>query len=110
ISEQKLIEASNRMVAVQQNIGEMQIRTDFVNKFMSQSEDGLVIGQKDGTSSVRVDNDRISFYSSGKEVAYIAQSVLVIDSGIFTTKLQIGRYRIEQYELNADINVVRYVG
>ncbi|MCW1783161.1 glucosaminidase domain-containing protein, partial [Streptococcus agalactiae] len=64
ISEQKLIEASNRMVAVQQNIGEMQIRTDFVNKFMSQSEDGLVIGQKDGTSSVRVDNDRISFYSS----------------------------------------------
>ncbi|HGD5368488.1 TPA: glucosaminidase domain-containing protein [Streptococcus agalactiae] len=110
ISEQKLIEASNRMVAVQQNIGEMQIRTDFVNKFMSQLEDGLVIGQKDGTSSVRVDNDRISFYSSGKEVAYIAQSVLVIDSGIFTTKLQIGRYRIEQYELNADINVVRYVG
>ncbi|HEO7582916.1 TPA: hypothetical protein VBL43_002168, partial [Streptococcus agalactiae] len=55
-------------------------------------------------------NDRISFYSSGKEVAYIAQSVLVIDSGIFTTKLQIGRYRIEQYELNPDINVVRYVG
>lgn len=110
ISEQKLIEASNRMISIQQNIGEMQIRTDFVNKFMSQSEDGLVIGQKDGTSSVRVDNDRISFYSSGKEVAYIAQSVLVIDSGIFTTKLQIGRYRIEQYELNADINVVRYVG
>ncbi|WP_270988337.1 glucosaminidase domain-containing protein [Streptococcus agalactiae] len=110
LSEQKLIDFSNRMIAVQQTIGEMQIRTDFVNKFMSQSEDGLVIGQKDGTSSVRVDNDRISFYSSGKEVAYIAQSVLVIDSGIFTTKLQIGRYRIEQYELNADINVVRYVG
>ncbi|MGJ8387042.1 glucosaminidase domain-containing protein [Streptococcus agalactiae] len=110
LSEQKLIDSSNRMIAVQQTIGEMQVRTDFVTKYMSQSEDGLVIGQKDGTSSVRVDNDRISFYSSGKEVAYIAQSVLVIDSGIFTTKLQIGRYRIEQYELNADINVVRYVG
>nr|WP_249213688.1 glucosaminidase domain-containing protein [Streptococcus agalactiae] len=110
LSEQKLIDSSNRMIALQQTIGEMQVRTDFVNKFMSQSEDGLVIGQKDGTSSIRVDNDRISFYSSGKEVAYIAQSVLVIDSGIFTTKLQIGRYRIEQYELNPDINVVRYVG
>lgn len=110
LSEQKLIDSSNRMIALQQTIGEMQVRTDFVNKFMSQSEDGLVIGQKDGTSSVRVDNDHISFYSSGKEVAYIAQSVLVIDSGIFTTKLQIGRYRIEQYELNPDINVVRYVG
>ncbi|WP_270989386.1 glucosaminidase domain-containing protein, partial [Streptococcus agalactiae] len=61
LSEQKLIDFSNRMIAVQQTIGEMQIRTDFVNKFMSQSEDGLVIGQKDGTSSVRVDNDRISF-------------------------------------------------
>ncbi|HEO7918424.1 TPA: N-acetylmuramoyl-L-alanine amidase, partial [Streptococcus agalactiae] len=35
LSEQKLIDFSNRMIAVQQTIGEMQIRTDFVNKFMS---------------------------------------------------------------------------
>ncbi|MEI4426618.1 hypothetical protein, partial [Streptococcus agalactiae] len=31
LSEQKLIDFSNRMIAVQQTIGEMQIRTDFVN-------------------------------------------------------------------------------
>ncbi|HGA2327027.1 TPA: N-acetylmuramoyl-L-alanine amidase, partial [Streptococcus agalactiae] len=41
LSEQKLIDSSNRMIALQQTIGEMQVRTDFVNKFMSQSEDGL---------------------------------------------------------------------
>lgn len=109
-SEQALIDASNRVIALQQQMGEMQVRTDFVNTYMSESENGLVIGMKDGSSSVRVSNDRISFYSAGKETAYISQGVLQIESGIFTTKLQIGRFRIEQYEANPDMNVVRYVG
>lgn len=109
-SEQALIDASNRIIGLQQSLGEMQVRTDFVNTYMSESENGLVIGMKDGSSSVRVSNDRISFYSAGKETAYISQGVLQIESGIFTTKLQIGRFRIEQYEANPDMNVVRYVG
>lgn len=96
LSEQKLIDASNRMIAVQQTIGEMQIRTDFVNKFMSQSEDGLVIKMKDGTSSVRVTTDRISFYSGGTETAFISQGFLQIESGVFTLRLRIGSFLFEE--------------
>lgn len=109
-SEQSLIDASNRIVGLQQIMGEMKIQTDFVKTYMSQSEDGMVIGRKDGSASVKISNDRISFFSAGKETAFISQGVLQIENGIFTKKLQIGRYRIEQYNLNPDINVIRYVG
>lgn len=109
-SEQALIDASNRVIAIQQSLGDMQARTDFINTYMSKSENGLIIGMKDGSSSVRVSNDRISFYSAGKETAYITQGILQIESGIFTSKLQIGRFRIEQYNANLDMNVCRYIG
>lgn len=95
-SNKALIEASNRVVAIQQQLGEMQLRTDFVNTYMSESENGLVIGMKDGTSSVRVSNDRISFYSGGKETAFITQGFLQIEAGVFTLRLQIGHYLFEE--------------
>lgn len=95
-SNKALIEASNRVIALQQQIGEMQLRTDFVNTYMSESENGLVIGMKDGTSSVRVSNDRISFYSGGKETAFITQGFLQIEAGVFTLRLQIGHYLFEE--------------
>lgn len=95
-SNKALIEASNRVIALQQQIGEMQLRTDFVNTYMSESENGLVIGMKDGTSSVRVSNDRISFYSGGKETAFITQGFLQIEAGVFTLRLRIGHYLFEE--------------
>lgn len=109
-SEQALIDTSNRIIGLQQTMGETKIQTDFVKTYMSQSEDGMVIGRKDGSASVKISNDRISFFSAGKETAFISQGVLQIENGIFTKKLQIGRYRIEQYNLNPDMNVIRYVG
>jgi len=41
---------------------------------------------------------------------YISQGVINIDNGIFTVSIQIGRFRTEQYYLDKDVNVVRYVG
>ena len=49
-------------------------------------------------------------FSAGKEVMYISQGVIHIDNGIFTASVQIGRFRTEQYSLNPDMNVIRYVG
>ena len=49
-------------------------------------------------------------FSAGKEVMYISQGVIHIDNGIFTASIQIGRFRTEQYYLDKDVNVVRYVG
>ena len=78
---------------------------------MSSSNDGLVIGKNDGSSSIMFNpNGRISMYSAGSEVMYISQGVIHIDNGIFTASVQIGRFRTEQYYLDKDVNVIRYVG
>ena len=108
--EEDLIRQSNRVIAIQQDLGEMKSVTNFVTTYMAQSEEGLTIGKKNGSSAVKVSNDRISFVSSGKEVAYISQGVLRIDNGVFVRSLRVGRYVTEQYVADPDINVVRYVG
>ena len=109
-AEAKLVAATQRVAKIENNIGDMAERWSFLDNYMSASDDGLVLGKKDGSSSVRVESDRISFYSAGSEVAYISQGVLKIENGVFTRTLQIGRFREEQYQLNPDMNVIRYVG
>lgn len=78
---------------------------------MTQSNEGLVIGKTDGSSSMLFSpNGRISMFSAGAEVMYIDKGVIHIDNGVFTKTLQIGRFRTEQYAVNLDMNVVRYIG
>jgi len=109
-AEAKLVSASQRLTKVENNLGDMAERWSFLDLYMSASNEGLIIGKKDGSSSVRVESDRISFCSAGSEVAYISQGVLKIENGVFTRTLQIGRFREEQYQLNPDMNVIRYAG
>ncbi|RSI51577.1 glucosaminidase domain-containing protein [Streptococcus sanguinis] len=109
-AEAKLVAATQRVAKIENNLGDMAERWSFLNSYMSASNEGLIIGKKDGSSSVRVESDRISFYSAGSEVAYISQGVLKIENGVFTRTLQIGRFREEQYQLNPDMNAIRYVG
>lgn len=108
-SEAALATAGARLVAVQQNLGELKTRTDFVDNYISQSEEGLIIGRKDGSASLKIDQGRISMFSAGNEVMYISQGVIHIDNGIFTKTLQIGRFRTEEYGANPDVNVIRYI-
>lgn len=77
---------------------------------MSASNEGLVIGKNDSSSTIKVSPDRISMYSAGKEVMYISQGVINIDNGVFTRSLQIGRFITEQHYAEKDLNVCRYVG
>ena len=55
-------------------------------------------------------NDRFSIFSAGTEVMYISQGTLFIENGIFSKSIQIGRFREEQYHLNLDMNIIKYVG
>ena len=68
-----------------------------------------MIGKNDASSTIKVSHDRISMFSAGKEVMYISQGVINIDNGIFTASVQVGRFREEQYHLNLDMNVIRYI-
>lgn len=109
-AEAAIIKASERMIDLQRKVGELQTVTEFVNTYMSQSDEGLIVGRKDGSSKVLVSHDRISFVSGGKEVASISQGVLKIDNGVFVKSLRIGRFVTMQDPTNPDRNLTMYVG
>lgn len=110
-AEKALVSASQRVSAIAKNLGELSDRWNFIDSYMASSNDGLVIGKNDGSSSLMFNpNGRISMFSSGVEVMYISQGVIHIENGIFSKTIQIGRYREEQYHINPDMNVIRYVG
>nr|DAM33684.1 MAG TPA: tail protein [Caudoviricetes sp.] len=110
-AEKDLISASQRVSNIAKDLGELSDRWNFIDTYMSSSNEGLVIGKNDGSSSMMFNpNGRISMYSAGVEVMYISQGVIHIENGIFSKTIQIGRYREEQYHINPDMNVIRYVG
>lgn len=109
-SESDLIEAGRRIEFLSIEFGGLKEMKKFIDTYMSASNEGLIIGKNDASSSIKVSHDRISMFSAGKEVMYISQGLINIDNGIFTASIQIGRFRTEQYYLDKDVNVVRYVG
>lgn len=110
-AEKALVSSSQRVSTIAKNLGELSDRWNFIDTYMSSSNDGLVIGKNDGSSSMMFNpNGRISMFSSGVEVMYISQGVIHIENDIFSKTIQVGRYREEQYHINPDMNVIRYVG
>lgn len=110
-AEEALVSSSQRVSTIAKNLGDLSDRWNFIDTYMSSSNDGLVIGKNDGSSSMMFNpNGRISMFSSGVEVMYISQGVIHIENGIFSKTIQVGRYREEQYHINPDMNVIRYVG
>ena len=110
-AEKALVSSSQRVSTIAKNLGDLSDRWNFIDTYMNSSNDGLVIGKNDGSSSMMFNpNGRISMFSSGVEVMYISQGVIHIENGIFSKTIQVGRYREEQYHINPDMNVIRYVG
>ncbi|WP_449451559.1 phage tail spike protein [Streptococcus suis] len=109
-AESDLAEAGRRIDLLVTQFGGFKELKTFIDTYMSSSNEGLIIGKNDASSTIKVSSDRISMFSAGKEVMYISQGVIHIDNGIFTASVQIGKFRTEQYHLNVDMNVIRYVG
>lgn len=109
--EKNLVDASARVAKLENNLSDMSERWNFIDSYMTSSNEGLVIGKTDNSSSMLFSpNGRISMFSAGNEVMYISQGVIHIENGIFSKTIQIGRYREEQDFINPDRNVIRYVG
>ena len=108
-SEKDLAEAGRRIELLTTQFGGLKELKTFIDTYMTSSNEGLIIGKNDASSTIKVSPDRISMFSAGKEVMYISQGVINIDNGIFTASVQVGRFREEQYHLNLDMNVIRYI-
>lgn len=110
-AEKNLADASARVAKLENNLNDMSERWNFIDSYMTSSNEGLVIGKTDNSSSMLFSpNGRISMFSAGNEVMYISKGVIHIENGIFSKTIQIGRYREEQDFINPDRNVIRYVG
>lgn len=63
-----------------------------ISKYIQFSEEGIILGE-DGTHlTLTIQNDRIVFKQSDKELAYFTNSRLFIVDGEFTQSLRIGNY------------------
>lgn len=109
-SEKDLISLNQRLVDNIERLGELAKRWEFLDTYFMVGQEGLIFGKQNGSSHVKMSQDRFSIFSAGNEVMYISQGTLFIENGIFSKAVQIGRFREEQYHLNADMNVIRYVG
>lgn len=109
-TEKALVEASQRIVKLQNDLGETSQRWNFLDNYMRASNEGLIIGKNDGSNSVMVSDNRISMFSSGTEVMYIDKGVIHIQNGIFSKSIQIGYYREEQDLIDPNRNVIKWVG
>ena len=110
-AEKNLADASARVAKLENNLSDMSERWNFIDSYMTLSNEGLVIGKTDNSSSMLFSpSGRISMFSAGNEVMYISQGVIHIENGIFSKTIKIGRYREEQDFINPDRNVIRYVG
>lgn len=54
--------------------------------------DGMELGKTDSKIVARLENDRLSFLESGREVAYISDSKLYITQAEILTDLQLGKF------------------
>lgn len=109
-SEKDLISLNQRLVENIRNLKELAERWNFLDKYFQVGNEGIVFGEQNGNTCAKMSNNRFSIFSAGTEVMYISQGTLFIENGIFSKSIQIGRFREEQYNLNLDMNVIRYVG
>lgn len=109
-AERKFTELSENVNKIVTEYGDSVTRWKYVNGYMDVGDQGLKLGRDGDSTSILIQNNRISMISAGREVMSISEGVIHIDNGVFTKTLRIGRFREEQYEGNPDMNVIRYVG
>ena len=110
-AEKNLADASARVAKLENNLNDMSERWNFIDSYMASSNEGLVIGKTDNSSSMLFNpNGRISMFSAGNEVMYIDKGVIHIENGIFSKSIQIGYYREEQDLIDPNRNVIKWVG
>ncbi|SNU08722.1 Collagen triple helix repeat-containing protein [Streptococcus equinus] len=84
-------------------------KMQFIDTYITQGNGGMIIGANDSTTKVVVTPNRISFQDGGSEVAYISQSVLHIDNGVFTLSLQLGHFITRAHPKNQYVNATYFV-
>ncbi|AZF90954.1 capsid and scaffold protein [Streptococcus phage CHPC929] len=110
-AEQDLKNAQQRLNAINKDLKEMTERWNFIDTYMSASNEGFVIGKQDGSKSIMLNADGgITFFSAGRSTMTISEGKTEMNNGVVKKSLKVGRYIEQPYHIDPDINVIRYVG
>ena len=108
--ESNRLDGLERFKIIEENVGSGQKFMQAISQYLSYSEEGLVLGQEGNALKISIDNERISFLDSGKEVAYINGQMLYILSGVFLNSLSIGNHKIEKLNNSNKITTITWIG
>ncbi|WPC08601.1 glucosaminidase domain-containing protein [Globicatella sp. PHS-GS-PNBC-21-1553] len=107
-SNKRLQEALNSISLLTNNMDNMSETWNFVDRFIKNTKEGIVVGNHEEGSYILIKEDRLSFFSNNEEVAFIAQNLMEISRGAFVEQIQISQYIFEKYGTNQ--LAIRYAG
>lgn len=107
-SNKKLQEALNSVSLLTNNMNNMSETWNFVDRYIKNTPQGIVVGNHEEGSYILIKEDRLSFFSNNEEVAFIAQNLMEISRGAFVEQIQISQYIFEKYGTNQ--LAIRYAG
>ena len=105
--EKELQNASKREQAIIQNFGEKVQQFNFINTYIRESEEGIVIGAKGNPMQMLLSKDSLSFMDGGQVVAYFSNQSFYINRGAVVDSLQVGVHKMTR--INNEFTVIQYV-
>ena len=105
--EKELQNASKREQAIIQNFGEKVQQFNFINTYIRESEEGIVIGAKGNPMQMLLSKDSLSFMDGGQTVAYFSNQSFYINRGAVVDSLQVGVHKMTR--VNNEFTVIQYV-
>ena len=105
--EKELQNASKREQAIIQEFGEKVQQFNFINTYIRESEEGIVIGAKGNPMQMLLSKDSLSFMDGGQTVAYFSNQSFYINRGAVVDSLQVGVHKMTR--INNEFTAIQYV-
>ncbi|MEO5296805.1 phage tail protein [Enterococcus cecorum] len=105
--EKELQNAAAREQKIVQNLGAQVQQLDFINTYIRESEEGIVIGAKNNPMQMLLSKDSLSFMDGGQVVAYFSNQSFYINRGAVVESLQVGVHKLTKIDNNH--TVIQYI-
>lgn len=100
----------DRTTIVEGFYGEMKVKWNFIDESFTFSEEGMFISNAQSKMAIQVTSDKIVFWDSNVDVAFITGEVLNIQKGVFLESATIGNHLITKFSDESPVTIIRYVG
>ena len=91
---------------VDENDAEARAHYETIEKYIRFEDGNILLGESGNELVLRIENDRISFYDGGAEVAYFSNKQLYVLDGHFLNSLRVGKFAFLPRE-NGNLSLVK---